>query len=418
MLLNFLITSVIMMTVISSYAQTRITVGQDKQYATIAAALQSISKPMTDDVIIVVDVPDTGYTEPGTVIDINSLQPNGHYLSIIPSDSLEYTYYMSANCEFRFRGDDNNITKVETVDGINGTLLRNVSTNDTAPVTDEYLVKNYAGSTITFIDADGNRTGPVYDYYPFGKQVMLTVAPSGIGRNILSQTLTGKELDLFTDNYPSDNEGLGLYFFGARYYDPDIALWTSTDPISGNDWNPYTYCHNNPVKFYDPDGKQPGDIYVFTSGYGNPVGSIIAAIKGPYSHVAIEDKNGMLFSWNDKGVHVASIIDAAGRRDGIILRPTGNLNIDAMQDYIDSHVNKFNLPCSKVVSDALAAGGIEIRPELVQKMSLWETILHPFEAWGNQMEATIPHPSSFTESSELIHISDFNRYYYDARDFE
>ncbi|WP_438039231.1 RHS repeat domain-containing protein [Sorangium sp. So ce128] len=70
---------------------------------------------------------------------------------------------------------------------------------------------------------------------------------------------TGKELDQAT----------GLYYFGARYYDPRSSVWLSPDPIldeymdggpSGGVFNPgnlglYSYTLNNPVNLVDPDGR-------------------------------------------------------------------------------------------------------------------------------------------------------------------
>ncbi|MGK4002230.1 RHS repeat-associated core domain-containing protein [Sorangium sp. So ce1036] len=71
---------------------------------------------------------------------------------------------------------------------------------------------------------------------------------------------TGKELDQAT----------GLYYFGARYYDPRINTWLSPDPIldeymaggpGAGVFNPgnlglYSYTLNNPVNLVDPDGRQ------------------------------------------------------------------------------------------------------------------------------------------------------------------
>ncbi|MES2574080.1 MAG: SpvB/TcaC N-terminal domain-containing protein [Bacteroidota bacterium] len=57
----------------------------------------------------------------------------------------------------------------------------------------------------------------------------------------------GKELD----------EETGLYYYGARYYDPKISMWLSVDPLAEKhpDENPYIYCGQNPVAFIDPDGR-------------------------------------------------------------------------------------------------------------------------------------------------------------------
>ena len=73
------------------------------------------------------------------------------------------------------------------------------------------------------------------------------------------------------------DEETGLYYYGARYYDPRVSLWISVDPISNYNplnsenyldgehnggiynyanLNPYIYCYQNPVKLVDPNGKQ------------------------------------------------------------------------------------------------------------------------------------------------------------------
>lgn len=68
----------------------------------------------------------------------------------------------------------------------------------------------------------------------------------------------GKELDAET----------GLYYYGARYYDPRSSLWMSVDPLANKAPNisSYSYCVNNPIKLIDPDGKWPGPPAWWTNG--------------------------------------------------------------------------------------------------------------------------------------------------------
>ena len=53
------------------------------------------------------------------------------------------------------------------------------------------------------------------------------------------------------------DEETGLYYYGARYYEPRLCLWISVDIEQENHPNisTYTYCLNNPIIFIDPDGK-------------------------------------------------------------------------------------------------------------------------------------------------------------------
>ena len=55
---------------------------------------------------------------------------------------------------------------------------------------------------------------------------------------------------------------LGLYFYNARYYDPDLGRFTSADsivPQPGNPqaWDRYSYVHNSPTNKADPSGHMP-----------------------------------------------------------------------------------------------------------------------------------------------------------------
>ena len=53
------------------------------------------------------------------------------------------------------------------------------------------------------------------------------------------------------------DDATGLYYYGARYYDPRISIWQSTDPLMEKyaGWSPYNYTLQNPVRYVDPDGK-------------------------------------------------------------------------------------------------------------------------------------------------------------------
>ena len=59
---------------------------------------------------------------------------------------------------------------------------------------------------------------------------------------------SGKEKDVET----------GYSYFGARYYDSDLSVWLSVDPLADKypSMSPYMYCAGNPVKLVDPDGRK------------------------------------------------------------------------------------------------------------------------------------------------------------------
>ena len=63
---------------------------------------------------------------------------------------------------------------------------------------------------------------------------------------------------LFTGQRLDDT---GMYYYGARYYDPTIGRFISPDTIVQNPGNPqslnrYSYVLNNPLKYVDPTGLE------------------------------------------------------------------------------------------------------------------------------------------------------------------
>jgi len=66
---------------------------------------------------------------------------------------------------------------------------------------------------------------------------------------LAKQQFTGKKLD----------DETGLYYFGARYYDPLLGRFITPDTIVQNPSDPqtlnrYSYCGNNPINRVDPTG--------------------------------------------------------------------------------------------------------------------------------------------------------------------
>jgi RHS repeat-associated protein len=116
-----------------------------------------------------------------------------------------------------------------------------------------YYQTDHLGSTGYLTDQGGNLAEHI-EYTPWGESWFNNPATP-----VLNHKFTGKEQD-----------NTGLYYFGARYYDPQISIWMSTDPAldkyfkskkgEGGIYNPknldlYSYASQNPIILIDSDGN-------------------------------------------------------------------------------------------------------------------------------------------------------------------
>jgi len=124
------------------------------------------------------------------------------------------------------------------------------------------------GSVVNLTDGTG-KVKLSYDYDAFGE---ITKEEGQVGWKKNRYTFTGKPYD------PS----AGMYYFGARYYEPQVGRFVTKDPlictpederiVSGSlhpiiaqliitqgltnpqNTHPYMYCYNNPIVYIDPWG--------------------------------------------------------------------------------------------------------------------------------------------------------------------
>jgi len=112
---------------------------------------------------------------------------------------------------------------------------------------------DHLGSSSFITDASGEAVQHL-QYLPFGEHFVSQTSSGWESR----YTFSGKEKDVET----------GYSYFGARYYDSDISVWLSVDPMSDKhpNFTPYSYCYNNPVNLIDPVGLDTGDVMVSFGG--------------------------------------------------------------------------------------------------------------------------------------------------------
>jgi RHS repeat-associated protein len=83
-----------------------------------------------------------------------------------------------------------------------------------------------------------------YRYDPFGN----TISISGTNAASNLYRFSSKEVDLnYTDS--------GLYYYGYRFYDPNLQRWLNRDPIGEQGGiNLYRYVGNTPILYFDALG--------------------------------------------------------------------------------------------------------------------------------------------------------------------
>ncbi|MBU8884065.1 hypothetical protein KSK37_13305 [Kaistella sp. DKR-2] len=173
-----------------------------------------------------------------------------------------------------------------------------------------------SGSVIT------NQSGETtnwYEYMPFGE--MLMEQSNNEYNNPFKYN--GKELD----------EATGLYYYGARYYDPRTSIWLSVDPLAvfnpvmedefygdgqhnggvfnNRNLNPYIYCYQNPVIYVDPNGKQnyfmtpPADVGNAGANTLINFTPVFGDIKGIVEGFAGKDALGNKLTWGERILSLA-----------------------------------------------------------------------------------------------------------------
>ena len=129
----------------------------------------------------------------------------------------------------------------------------NFKPNDDYEKMQFYYHPDHLGSSSYITNLDGEVAQHI-EYVPFG-EVFIEERNNTWNTPYL---FNAKEFDKET----------GLYYYGARYYEPRLSLWMSTDPKEEKFANINTYCYtnNNPIRYEDFDGREWGIKYNETGG--------------------------------------------------------------------------------------------------------------------------------------------------------
>ena len=122
-------------------------------------------------------------------------------------------------------------------------------------------VHNLQGDVVGILDAAGNLVVE-YRYDAWGKPLSITGSLAG--------TLGKRNLFRYR-GYVYDEEN-NLYYLKNRYYCATISKFINADSEIGTNVVPlahglWAYCRNNPVCYYDPNGKDPWHLIIPDWGY-------------------------------------------------------------------------------------------------------------------------------------------------------
>ena len=123
----------------------------------------------------------------------------------------------------------------------------NFQEGDTYEKMQFYYHPDHLGSSSYITNLEGEVVQHI-EYVPFGEVFVEE-------RNNIWNTpylFNAKEFD----------EETGLYYYGARYYDPRLSLWISVDPLAEKyvHWGAYTYCYDSPITHIDIKGLFPTEF--------------------------------------------------------------------------------------------------------------------------------------------------------------
>jgi RHS repeat-associated protein len=196
-----------------------------------------------------------------------------------------------------------------------------------------YLGRDYQGSITHLIDASGTVVQEL-SYDPWGRlrnpDNQELYAVGGEPTPFLGRGYTGHEhLTMF-----------GLINMNARLYDPAVGRFLSPDPYVqspdfSQNFNRYSYCLNNPLRYTDENGKFIFSLFIPVIGVFLDAACWGALIGGAGYTASVAFSNGGFSNWNAgsfwKAVGMGAISGAATFGVGQVFGSVGNFGHEILR---------------------------------------------------------------------------------------
>jgi len=156
----------------------------------------------------------------------------------------------------------------EGAGGVGGLLSRSHAyQSGSGSFTNHNYYHGDGNGNITYLVNTNQTVAASYRYDPFGR----TISSSGTLSVANTYRFSSKEI------HPNS----GIYYYGYRFYDPNLQRWLNRDPIQ--EWggiNLYEFVRNNPISYVDRNGL---DVYITIVGGPSNI---------PHMYVVGDDGNG------------------------------------------------------------------------------------------------------------------------------
>jgi RHS repeat-associated protein len=155
------------------------------------------------------------------------------YVTVYIDGIFEHSYHLDGSNDM-----DEELNELHVMDDQTRVAMLRTGYDDGTPFT-KYILSDHLGSSNVILETDGS----VYnreEYYPFGETSF-----GSFGKK--RYRYVGKEKD----------EESGLYYYGARYFQPWSCRFISVDPLAlqYHYQSAYTYADNNPICKMDYNGE-------------------------------------------------------------------------------------------------------------------------------------------------------------------
>jgi RHS repeat-associated protein len=257
---------------------------------------------------------------------------NGSKLHHLEGEHLEATYSSTGQLQ------NKNLRGVVVDEIVNGYTYHSSNANDWT----NYTFHHDHLNSVTALTGHNGSTEETAKYDAFGQPLSLTIP--GTGNDLL---YTGREYD----------RGTGLYYYRARYYDPEIGRFTSEDPLGFEAGvNFYAYVGNNPLNANDPSGLRTLIVhgtFARDAIWDNPGSSFNTAVSNTFGEAAQQ------FQWDGANTKSARTTGASNLLNWLRnnpLKPGEALNIVA-HSHGGNLIKEFtNLPGAPKITTLVTLG--------------------------------------------------------------